>query len=312
MKIFRTIKRVISQFFETEFWYRWRIVSKPNAEIKRRAFENLNDTWNGDFSILNMVDDKVTHMLHNLRKYGNCADCYLLPSDIVSKGTKDDLKFTWKRIIEDEINSKFFKWKIWIGNIDVDKSESDSGNKLFYLEKEGDFWYIVSYTEKEIPFESIPKNKRTKTFDGFKNGEILTSWAKEFKLVNRTVLSKITNIFDYELIQTTIDNFKIPFNILNSGIFTVTCIHIEPEDKKFISSELYKAAQGLKPNLRSLWEFRRRIREFRDLDIDNLYDFENYTKEDYVAASKEFEEKRRVMAHELVDFWLEHAYDWWD
>lgn len=307
MKIFKKIRRIIFQYFETEFWYRWRTVSKPNAEIKRKAFENLNDTWNGDFSILNIIDDKVTHMLHNLRKYGNCAKLYILPSDIAEHGIEKDIQFAWNKALEDEKDPK-----LYLGSISVNKQESDSEYRRFYLEKEND-WNIVSYDEEEIPFEKIPKNKRMRTFIGYKNGEILTDWAKEYKQIHKTYIAKIKNIYDYHAIQISLNNSNISLNILKDGFFAISTLHLEPEEIKLISKDLYSYAQGLRPTLKQLWEFRRKIRKLRDLDDTDFYDLDkNYSKEEYQEIYKKFETYKKEMVYEIADYWIKYASGWWD
>lgn len=76
MKIFSEIKRVVEQFFETEFFYRWRKITYYNWYEGKlfknygRALDHLNNTWDGDTSLLNIVNDKIFHMYVNLRKYG--------------------------------------------------------------------------------------------------------------------------------------------------------------------------------------------------------------------------------------------------
>lgn len=78
-KPFRELKRVISQFFETEYWYRFRKTPHYylNDETQKyepsiydkRARDTLTCTWNGDSDILQMALLKTEHMFYNLKKH---------------------------------------------------------------------------------------------------------------------------------------------------------------------------------------------------------------------------------------------------
>ena len=77
-KPFHELKRVISQFFETEYWYRFR--KTPHyylnddtqkyepSKYDKRARDTLTCTWNGDSDILQMALLKTEHMFYNLKK----------------------------------------------------------------------------------------------------------------------------------------------------------------------------------------------------------------------------------------------------
>lgn len=78
-KPFRELKRVIAQFFETEYWYRFR--KTPHyylnddtqkyepSKYDKRARDTLTCTWNGDSDILQMALLKTEHMFYNLKKH---------------------------------------------------------------------------------------------------------------------------------------------------------------------------------------------------------------------------------------------------
>ena len=78
-KPFRELKRVIFQFFETEYWYRFRKTPHYylNDETQKyepsiydkRARDTLTCTWNGDSDILQMALLKTEHMFYNLKKH---------------------------------------------------------------------------------------------------------------------------------------------------------------------------------------------------------------------------------------------------
>ena len=74
--IFKEIKRIISQFIETEYWYRFRkfpgfwyddeenIYSPLKETIPARNW--LTCTWDGENDILNIMQLKIEHMFWNL------------------------------------------------------------------------------------------------------------------------------------------------------------------------------------------------------------------------------------------------------
>lgn len=78
-KPFRELKRVISQFFETEYFYRFR--KTPHyylndetqkyepSKYDKRARDITTCTWNGDSDILQMALLKTEHMFYNLKKH---------------------------------------------------------------------------------------------------------------------------------------------------------------------------------------------------------------------------------------------------
>ena len=86
-KLFRKIKRIISQFIETEFWYRFRRLPSYWYDDEQNNYSPLKEkiparvwltrTWDGENDILNMMRVKVEHMFWNLKRYGNQAYFYL-------------------------------------------------------------------------------------------------------------------------------------------------------------------------------------------------------------------------------------------
>ena len=85
--IFKEIKRIISQFIETEYWYRFRrlpsywyddeenIYSPLKEKIPARDW--LTRTWDGENDILDIMRLKIEHMFWNLKKHGAQAYFYL-------------------------------------------------------------------------------------------------------------------------------------------------------------------------------------------------------------------------------------------
>ena len=95
MKFVREAKRVVSQFFETEYWYRWRNkkryfvdgYGKTRKETLWNGF-NLADTWDGESSMFKYFDMKLTHMLYNLRRWHDESDSYIDGGAAAAYGTE--------------------------------------------------------------------------------------------------------------------------------------------------------------------------------------------------------------------------------
>lgn len=101
MKLFSELKRITSQFFETEYFYRFR---KLNKHVRAASF--LNSTWEGDQDLLNILLLKIEHMFYNNKKftdrYPQCIDA----SYFRDCKNKDDISF-----FRQYIGDYFFGWK---------------------------------------------------------------------------------------------------------------------------------------------------------------------------------------------------------
>ena len=82
-KLFRKIKRVISQFIETEYWYRFRQLPSFWYDDKQNIYSPLNEkipardwltrTWDGENDILDIMRLKIEHMFWN---YSFSEECH--------------------------------------------------------------------------------------------------------------------------------------------------------------------------------------------------------------------------------------------
>ena len=72
--VFRELGRIISQFFETEYFYRFRFINKNT-----RALSYLNSTWEGTTDIFRIMLVKVEHMFYNIKNHNDIAPMYIEP-----------------------------------------------------------------------------------------------------------------------------------------------------------------------------------------------------------------------------------------
>ena len=160
--IFKEIKRIISQFIETEYWYRFRrlpnywyddeqnIYSPLRKKIPARDW--LTCTWDGENDILNIMRLKIEHMFWNLKKYGCHAYFYLnacnLETEYRNSIPEADLQWAIENVFEryfSGIKPEYSGWnhtftekysdtrnwksKLWIGNTyttEYDREDSAS------------------------------------------------------------------------------------------------------------------------------------------------------------------------------------------
>lgn len=172
LKMFRYLKRIISQFFKRSYWYGNRKITKlwfdedtnkyENVSYPKNARSIMNSTWEGESDIWYTVLLKLDHMFWNLRKYGFEKDWYIYSSDINNFGTKEDKVFLTNKVI-DEAFKKERKFKnIYLIDGCVSSDLSDDGRITIYLKYDDDLktMYLTAKTNKLIPQEDIPKKKK--------------------------------------------------------------------------------------------------------------------------------------------------------
>lgn len=161
-KLFRKIKRILSQFIETEYWYRFRrlpsywyddeenIYSPLKEKIPARDW--LTRTWGGENDILDIMRLKIEHMFWNLKEHGCQAYFYLdsgnLESPYRAHVPENDRKWaidqifhkyfsgskpkylSWNHSFSEESNdTRVWTSKLWIGNTytqEYDREDSAS------------------------------------------------------------------------------------------------------------------------------------------------------------------------------------------
>lgn len=178
MSIFRTAKRKISQFFEIDYWYRRRKVSRywydedDNKWHKRdkqswpyRAQDILASTWGGETDLWYAMLLKLDHMFWNLKKHGNEANYYFYSFDIEKFANDNDKIILAKKVLKSALideHTAFASNKFWIGSVKVDKKYSDNEKLdvyLCYYPSTGDLALQIEANEV-IP----PEQTKSKTY----------------------------------------------------------------------------------------------------------------------------------------------------
>ena len=191
--IFRKIKRIISQFIETEYWYRFRklpsfwyndeknIYSPLKEKILARDW--LTRTWDGENDILDIMRLKIEHMFWNLKKYGCHAYFYLDACNLETEYRKNipeaDLQWAIENIFaryfsgikpeysgwnhsffEDYSDTRNWTSKLWIGNTyttEYDGEDSDTAINDFEHHSDSGFchYYLICEGKSSLKANTI-------------------------------------------------------------------------------------------------------------------------------------------------------------
>lgn len=327
MKMFRELKRIISQFVECEYWFRFRskkIVCEDYRGKKyiRREYNALKlaDTWNGDDSIFNIVDMKLSHMLYNLRKYGCESESYLDSGAIIAYGTEQDKKIIWDSIIRQMMNFS----NEGCTYIDV----FDFSEKMYGKESKKGAYFKVS----TIPLSSQKNLLYLEDWDGYDSSGVyscLFEVIRDKEKIHdddclyvknlRSLIKEYENSYFSAVDSFTYENDTEKFLIHHA-------IDIPVELWKKLSPQLMKHIRGSRHKLHSLWNFRKMLRDYRakceELDDSAEYDkeFEKASKiknevERYKAfdflLEKHYEKKKEIM-RQISDYFVEESEKWWD
>ena len=291
-KPFRELKRIVSQFIETEYWYRFRKIPYSyfddygsDATSKyiwkhNRARDILTCTWDGEGDILQMMLLKIEHQYHNLKHYGVQADFYFDSHNIVEYGTREDKLWAFNKIIEENKfeNVKPKDRKYNFHHIDENKiSFVLDGKKELVLELDPNavepnsyFWYMTEKGKEEI--------KR---------------------------ISNFNEIEDW---------------VIDTVIYNEHTVHIKVEEYKNLSDGLKPYARGNRRTLTQLLHLRHLIKKLYALEDTNdeyMNMWQNEENEDkrqvlLKQSMEKFMEDRKRLYHEIAEFMAEEGRGWWD
>lgn len=309
-RFFKDLKRVVSQFFETEYWYRWRKIEKDGE--RRRAVDTLNDTWNGPWTLLNWSLLKIDHMYCSLRKYGITARRYLDSSTILEYGNNKDLKHCLS-IYLDVIKESKYEDYFWYGSDD------------FYIGfKKDKFVIYKKRLVKTIPASQLKHPEMELKFDGENHmiAEPLDKNVYEFDVIASfdTFEALEKDLSKYDTSIKSIKDFEVGL------IRWSQSIHFRPKDYLHLSAKLKDKIRGLIPTLHNIWEFRKLIKKLNAMDFhlsepwsSMLLDIGNDDSLSQEELSKRYNEcwdsfvkTRFELLQKIIKIWNEKSDDWWD
>ena len=294
--IFKTIKRHISQFVETEYWYRFRKISffwfddeiNKYVERKERARELTTITWDGDRDILGMMLLKIDHMFYNLKYYAAQADFYFDSHNILEHGTLDDKVWTIQEILKEH------DWSLSKNDIDW------QNNQYNFILDNGvhENRFVYGYDIDNNPLYYIRRWNTDKTveyFYGHKNH--LESLDKGLDIHDTTCLTIIDGIIKY-----------------------IYSVNIPITEYHKLSSELKPYARGNRRTLTDLLHLRHMVKKLYTMeDTDDKY-FNMWGKikdldkqqEQLLKAEKLYEQDRRDLYQRIADYMASRGQSWWD
>lgn len=304
-KLFREIKRVVSQYFETEYWYRCRKFNDG------RAVSTLNDTWNGHNTLLNWQIMKVEHMIYNLRKYGNEVESYIDSPDFLKYGDDLDIAFGYLYSIEKLKESKSLRWcgkDHWIQYNEINNC-----------------WDVKNRVLVEtIPADKIPKSERLYTLEGddVETAKFVPCDREVYKWETKVSFGNIKDLEDWMNKNDCDGNFK------HQVIMYEQTIHIAPKDYHMITPQLRDHIRGNRRKLRDLWLYRKLLKKLNDMDFSFSEPYNSKTNEilakyrntDNEEAKRkeledlydEYKEDRRAIMRQIEQLWIERSEFWWD
>ena len=317
------IKRVISQFFETEYWYRFRKISYSwfdnfgnDATNKylwnySRAGKHLACTWEGEKDILDMMRLKIEHMFWNLKKYGNTAYCYLDSYAVLKSGSKSDKIFVVQKIIE-KYDFEYYKTKSqwcryhedWWTDLTGKVNSSKKTRKCKYH----------NYTTR-IPVESINDETVYFVHENYFDGQ---GWVNSWSLQSKELKIELPLSCKLTEIQKILDEKGLKINFIEGLINHSLSIDLNPaEDLNRLSSKLRKEVRGGRQALVDLLALRHSVKRLARLEsTDDKYTMiwvNSPDKEEKIReAGKLFLSDRKELYYKIVNLMIERGLDWWD
>ena len=343
MKLFSEIKRVVGQFFETEFFYRWRKITYCDwydghlTKTYGRALDHLNNTWDGDTSMLNILNDKIFHMYVNLRKYGSTVERELPRDSILENGTAQDKYITFFRGLDEKVelkrdsNDKNLTTTVRESCIYVPQTKSTSNVESRYSICK----YTTTNKKTKTTFSRYCIERATLEDSGKKRTvTVLEYVGDDFVTVQKEEAVKIRKhdcSIDFEEKPKSLKEIKDAIKKLSGSQITdedlfydTYSVSLELEDYIKLSDKLKKKVIGRLPGLHSLWQFRRMINKLYDLDEKDI----PYYKEAHAALknTNDSEEEKKIIrklrnefikykkeyAREIADFFVDHCQSWYD
>lgn len=319
--ILKDIKRIISQFFETEYWYRFRSLTSLwyddedqkyyKCSSLNKARDIITSTWEGENDILNIMILKIDQMFWSLKKYGVEKNYYIYENDIFKHRTEEDKKIILTGALKETLtNDK----KIWLFSGETPKSVN--GKCDFYIKYDNVNFEIVVYC-------NIYKNGKQKKYEVGKEIVLQEYEMSDTDNVGDFVVSKLDSIFYAINVFVEAENMP-PIEITNLGEYLITKLDtylyygFPMKDVCRLSKELRQQAVGNFVKCKDLLHLRRLIKNILKIDdLNPKYNtWQNYKGEEKKKKLKECNElymsDRKEAYRRMADFMAEKGLRWWD
>jgi len=354
----REIKRVVGQFFETEYWYRWRhetykYVNGYGKNCKETTFNafRLANTWDGPDAMYRYFDIKLSHMLYNLKWNCDESKSYIDGGAIAAYGNKADELLIWKRTLQSlkdichhKINkNEFFCDEFFYQdctNYVYDKKSIKNGAHLniagvtlcwdkhaenrnidlvyitefdgYDLGSERELWYLIEKGNDVLKYET--DDIAVKTVKSIKKfGKVINDFNKYQFLPIPDPTNP--NVIKKHLPEWTFEDFT----------FAQHTFDIDIADYKKFSKDLMCHIRGAIPKVRSIWTFRKMLRDYHKFVVElmdnteHTYD-EALEKENLTERYKTFDEitQREIYDKmynklcEIARYFADNSQHWYD
>lgn len=307
MKLFSEITRIIDQFFETEYYFRFR---KERHSSVRNLWA-LNDTWSGGLSMLGFMDIKCRQMYHSIRKHSyhsrRMIDGYALLDKSISYEEK--LPFI-KRSINEFLESEHTRY--FIGNITDKKSDSKIGS--YYLIKDLNKVRVRYYIEK------IVEGKTTKVIA---NWETLDTKEEQ---VYRDETVKTSDLIDANpdtIIEAIIKFCGNKDLDIAKAFLSFEAFEIKPEEYISLPSSVKALVRGTATILHEIWTFRKLLNKYTELSDDSecyterwqeVYRIkdDNERQKAFESLYNEYKKDKYNAGMAAMKYFIEHQESWVD
>lgn len=337
---FPEVVRIISQFFETEYFYRLRKITYhdwfegEHIKSTARALEHLNNTWDGDIAILNILDDKIFHMYVNLRKYGSTLKRYIHGEDMLKNGTKTEKAWGFYRSLDKEYSFDLttdvqakngIKREVQMFYVTDSPTEE---NVSYYFAKVKDTYKLEDEVDEFYSIAKCTSTPRGETRTAY----VWDSGSDDFVAKEEPLYKKhyefLENLEKPGSLKAIIDYFKnkLSIKITEKDLYIEVinnAIEVYPEDYLHLSDKMKGYICGRIKSLHTLWQFRRMLDTlYKMSDEDEPYasEYNEALKEPDLEKRKElaeqawnhFKKDRKEYAHKVADFWCDNSGSWWD
>ena len=257
--------------------------------------EVLEDCWNGDISIEDIVISKINHIGYYLRNHGHEEDLYTT-YDVFSS-LSENLK---KEIVDFNLQKEI----AFYPTINKDFSIISFGNATqdWVSQKFGvnsDLYLIVLKDGKSKAFYLAYKKKDGKS----KYDDLFLKYKKKYP---KSVLNDFSVVKRIEF--TSIDDLKcrglFPQEYSYDDFLKKPTIYVPTTLYGKLPKEVLNKLRGRRMAFHTLWNFRKMLKKYSEYTEDFIYQ-KNENLEEY-------EKKRKEMFMQLSEYYYDNSSRWWD